>query len=207
MFFRGNLSIAVFLILTLLSTIFNAAVWLEAGEVSHGILSYREHNYDYGSMIPVQVPGSYGPATMTLQNDNETYALTDDRKWGAIVPPKGGFIRLGPIGTPFSITMYHQLHCVNGIRFSYVAARDGLFKHTKDREGAFLHVNHCFDVLRQSLLCKADTTLIPLDHDKQHTRRCRDWTAVRAFVDDNQRFWADIPFQLSSNKSTKGYEG
>ncbi|KAJ3993566.1 hypothetical protein F5050DRAFT_1780822 [Lentinula boryana] len=159
---------------------------------------------DYGEMAPVQVPRTFGLTTMAIQNIDGTYPLTDDKKWASIVPPKGGFIRLGPVGAPFSIALYHQLHCVNGIRFAYVAARDGLFKHAKEREAAFQHVNHCFDVLRQSLLCKADTTLIPLGPEKQHTRRCRDWTQIRAFVDDNHRFWADTPFQLPSNRSGQG---
>ncbi|KAJ4473267.1 hypothetical protein C8J55DRAFT_562800 [Lentinula edodes] len=197
--------VTLLLVLTLLSTIFNAAVWFKTREVSQQMLSYPEHDYDYGVM-PVQVPGSHSLATLTVQNDDSTYPLTDDKKWASIVPPKHGFVRLGPLGTPFAIAMYHQLHCVNGIRFAYVAARDELFKHVKDREDAFQHVNHCFDIIRQSLLCKADTTLIPLGPDKQHTRRCRDWTQVRGFVDDNHRFWADTPLQLPANRSSKGYE-
>ncbi|KAJ4489043.1 hypothetical protein C8R41DRAFT_835583 [Lentinula lateritia] len=205
-FSRVNPGILILLlVLTSLSTIFNAAVWLKTREVSQKILRYPEHDYDY-DVMPVQVPGSYSPATLTVQNDDNTYPLTDDKKWASIVPPKHGFVRLGSMGTPFAIAMYHQLHCVNGIRFAYVAARDELFKHVKYREDAFQHVNHCFDIIRQSLLCKADTTLIPLGPDKQHTRRCRDWTQVRAFVDDNHRFWADIPLQLPANRSNKGYE-
>ncbi|KAJ3776385.1 hypothetical protein FB446DRAFT_785198 [Lentinula raphanica] len=195
------------LVLTLLSTAFNVVVWLKAGEVSrYSIFDYPQHDYEYGESYPVQAPGHFESTTMAFQNIDGEYPLTDDKKWASIIPPKGGFIRLGPAGASFSIAMYHQLHCVNGIRFAYVAARDGLFKHPEDLEAAFQHVNHCFDVLRQSLLCKADTTLIPVGPNKQHTRSCRDWNQVREFVDDNQRFWADTPFQLSSHRSGQGYE-
>lgn len=136
------------------------------------------------------------------------YPLTDDQRWGSIVPPKRGFIRLGPEGTPFAISLYHQLHCINGVRFAYVAARDGLFKRPVDRNAAFQHVNHCFDVLRQSLLCKADTTLIPTKSHNQTNaiRHCRDWAQVREFVDKNHKFWRDIPFaSTGANISTSSW--
>ncbi|KAJ7884738.1 hypothetical protein B0H13DRAFT_1554537, partial [Mycena leptocephala] len=111
------------------------------------------------------------------------YPIEDDKKWATIVPRGRGFIRLGSNGVPFSTSLYHQLHCMS--------------RHSRDsRVASFAHSNHCFDVLRQSLLCKADTTLSVMGASNQTaiTRRCRDWSQVRKFVDDNLEFWRDIPF-------------
>ncbi|KAJ7737935.1 hypothetical protein B0H16DRAFT_1325623, partial [Mycena metata] len=138
------------------------------------------------------------------------YPIEDDKKWATIVPRGRGFIRLGSNGLPFSTSLYHQLHCINGVRFAYVTALKGLFKTEEARVASFAHSNHCFDELRQSLLCKADTTLSVMGASNQTaiTRRCRDWSQVRKFVDDNLEFWRDIPFTFrptdTGNGNTKG---
>lgn len=58
------------------------------------------------------------------------------------------------------------------------------------------HVRHCFNLLRQAVLCASDTTLDPLDHADDGkltgadglgtTHVCRDWTKVYDFVWENQ---------------------
>lgn len=208
--------INLLIIITLVSLLFNSTIWFYTVNLSDHLQASRRHNFgeqhwcivttssdlrllaDYGEDTPVQLPGMFQPAAMQFRDWDEAYPLTDDHKWASIVPPKRGFVRLGQSGTPFSIALYHQLHCVNGIRFAYVAARDGLFKRPEDRKAAFDHVNHCFDVLRQSILCKADTTKIPVNSQNQTiTRSCRDWTQVRDFVDENHEFWRGIPFSLT----------
>jgi hypothetical protein len=145
---------------------------------------------------------------MTLEAPDTQYPLDDDHKWASIVPNKRGFIRHGAKGVPISISLYHQLHCVNGIRFAYVATRDGLFKTEKARAASFAHVNHCFDLLRQSMLCKSDTTLIPVNASSQAgvTRQCRDWEQVRKFVNENHEFWRDIPYDFhpTANDTSEG---
>ncbi|KAJ7457393.1 hypothetical protein FB451DRAFT_1047445, partial [Mycena latifolia] len=148
------------------------------------------------SYNPTEVPGQFSPAAMAIEAPDSAYPIGDNLKWASILPEKRGFIRLGPAGTPFSIALYHQLHCVNGIRYVYVAARDGLFKTPEDRSASIGHANHCFDVLRQSLLCKADTTLMPVGRSNATTivRRSRNWSQVREFVRSNQGFWKGIPY-------------
>ncbi|KAF9461366.1 hypothetical protein BDZ94DRAFT_817050 [Collybia nuda] len=210
MSFRNTWFIALLSILTLISTTFNAAVWLEVVDSSHRFLTFQKHDFQYDAVsgTPREVPGSFRGASMVVQSPDDTYPLTNDEIWASIVPPQRGFIRLGPQGTPFAISLYHQLHCINGIRFAYVAARDSLFKRPADREAAFQHVNHCFDVLRHSLLCKADTTLSPVGSYNQTniTRRCRDWAQVREFVDKNHEFWRGIPYaSTETNTSASTY--
>ncbi|KAJ6517138.1 hypothetical protein DFH09DRAFT_1195510 [Mycena vulgaris] len=199
--------------LTAISTLLNVGLFRRVLEVSHGFTGYKRHNSEY-SYEPRELPGYFRRAALTFEAPDSQYPLDDDEKWASIVAPQRGFIRLGSGGTPFALAMYHQLHCVNGVRFSYVAARDGLFKTEKARAAAFAHVNHCFDVLRQSLLCKADTTLMPVGAANQTgvTRRCRDWEQVREYVDSNHAFWQDVAFNgptppESSNQTAKSYNG
>ncbi|MCJ1315341.1 hypothetical protein MMC15_000658 [Xylographa vitiligo] len=55
----------------------------------------------------------------------------------------------------FCVALFHQLHCLYLIRNGFYEALDGT---TTDRMG---HALHCFEYLRQSILCAADTTLEP----------------------------------------------
>ncbi|KAJ6535094.1 hypothetical protein B0H19DRAFT_1184944 [Mycena capillaripes] len=204
-----NCLLPLLVLLTSISTILNAGLFRRVLEESHKLSGPQRHNLDY-PYEPSEVPGYFRPAAMTFESPDTQYPLDDDRKWASIVANKRGFIRLGSAGAPISISLYHQLHCVNGIRFAYVATRDGLFKTEEARAGSFAHVNHCFDLLRQSLLCKADTTLIPVGASNQTavTRRCRDWAQVRAFVDENHDLWRDVPYHFdpsTANATSKGY--
>ncbi|KAJ7641814.1 hypothetical protein FB45DRAFT_901075 [Roridomyces roridus] len=183
--------------LTALSTALN--LWL-VRQVREAASEHSVHNIDY-PYEPRELPGSFPSAALTFAVPDTEYPLRDDESWASTVPPQRGFIRLGSSGRPWSVSAYHQAHCVNGIRFSYVSARDGLFKTEESRAHAFGHVNHCFDVLRQSILCRADTTLVEVPGGEQ-TRRCRDWTRVREFIDENHEFWRDVPFVMTNSSST-----
>ncbi|KAJ7101438.1 hypothetical protein B0H15DRAFT_1017864 [Mycena belliarum] len=185
--------------LTVLSTTLNIGLLRRVHEVSRGFSDVGRHNTEY-PYVPGEIPGYFRPAALEFEAPDAAYPLDDDHKWASIVPPQRGFIRLGADGKPWAVAMYHQLHCVNGVRFSYVAARDGLFRTEKARADAFAHVNHCFDVLRQSLLCRADTTLLPVragndSAPQPHTRRCRDFAQVRDYIDNNHAFWEDVPYK------------
>lgn len=58
------------------------------------------------------------------------------------------------------------------------------------------HTRHCFNLLRQAVLCAADTTLDPLDKVDDGgnvgadgvgvVHQCRDWEKVYQYVIDNQ---------------------
>ncbi|KAF8190957.1 hypothetical protein K438DRAFT_1762884 [Mycena galopus ATCC 62051] len=145
---------------------------------------------------PLGVPAAFSPAEMRIQTPDLEYPVRNDRKWATIVPPQLGFIRLGPKGTSFSIAMFHQLHCVNGIRFAYRGARDGLFKTPEALQKSFGHANHCFDILRHGVLCRADTTLARsgAGNATAVVRHCAaDHAEVRNYVASNQDFWEGVP--------------
>ncbi|KAF8190962.1 hypothetical protein K438DRAFT_904674 [Mycena galopus ATCC 62051] len=136
---------------------------------------------------------------MIIESPDTDYPVSNDRKWATIVPPQLGFIRLGSEGTPFSIAMFHQLHCVNGIRFAYRGARDGLFKTPEALAKSFGHANHCFDILRHGVLCRADTTLMRpgAGNDSAVVRHCAaNHQEVRDYVASNQAFWEGVAWKM-----------
>jgi hypothetical protein len=95
-----------------------------------------------------------------------------------------------------SVAVLHRLHCLNflrqGVYFDYYFGNlfpGGNLNH--EHQG---HVNHCLEVLRQDLICRASTDIIPFawyDNDEKAVdyslnRKCgnidgiRDWAATRA---------------------------
>ena len=72
-----------------------------------------------------------------------------DAEWKSIPPPGGEFVQLGHRGRTFAIALYHQMHCLDIIRRAI-----GDKSYTN-------HVHHCFNYLREAVLCEADTTIEP----------------------------------------------
>ncbi|KAF8889851.1 hypothetical protein BD779DRAFT_1438908, partial [Infundibulicybe gibba] len=148
--------------------------------------------------IPNQLPGDYPPAAMVIRPTLDRYPLVDDKAWRSSLAPVRGFVRLGPKGRPLGTSLYHQLHCVNALRFAYTIARDGLVTDRKKLRHDLSHSNHCFQFLRQGILCSGDLTLIPLDDEIRPNKtyrahRCRDWVKIREFVVQNVDVWRSIP--------------
>lgn len=119
-------------------------------------------------------------------------------------------------GKKFSLAMYHQLHCLDSLRTTYTllqtpplpasASEDERVHHDEimdQAEMTYRHAPHCLDVIRQALLCHADTTLEPsqamMDGKTGEwnigaggynvVKKCRNWEAIRAWVDTNQKGW------------------
>ncbi|KAJ7264758.1 hypothetical protein C8J57DRAFT_1069664, partial [Mycena rebaudengoi] len=147
---------------------------------------------------PLEVPAAFSSSSMIMQIPDSAYPISNDRIWATIDPLQLGFIRLGLDGTPFSISMFHQLHCLNAIRFVYRGPRDGLFKTPGGLLKSFGHVNHCFDILRHGVICRADTTLARTGAGNETTvvRHCKaDHAQVREYVASNQAFWDGVPYK------------
>lgn len=59
------------------------------------------------------------------------------------------------------------------------------------------HLRHCFDYLRQSLMCAADTNLEPVDLELggvtgwKFQRTCRNFEAVKEWAEEN-RHWPSL---------------
>ncbi|KAJ7696865.1 hypothetical protein B0H14DRAFT_3039904 [Mycena olivaceomarginata] len=126
----------------------------------------RPHNFEY-THLPLEVPASFSPSTMVMQTPDIDYPVSDDRKWATVVPPHLGFIRLGPDGTPFSIAMFHQLHCTP----------EALAK-------SFGHANHCFDILRHGVCSRVGT-----GNGTEVVRQCAvDHAEAKAYKDETTTY-------------------
>ncbi|KAI9146896.1 Oxidase ustYa [Paramyrothecium foliicola] len=102
--------------------------------------------------------------------------------WDNLMPSGRGFVLvedpksygLGP-GIPtdtevdrYSISMFHQLHCLGMVREMYFASVHGSkanvfgeeeLSGTELKHQQMIHIGHCFDYLRQAIMCAGDMTL------------------------------------------------
>ncbi|KAH7914553.1 hypothetical protein BJ138DRAFT_1143692 [Hygrophoropsis aurantiaca] len=104
-----------------------------------------------------------------------------DIEWGMLVPKENsGLVLLGPDSRRFGISMIHSLHCLDRLRKAIKA------KPTSP-SGQY-HIQHCFNYIRQMVLCAADTRLdpfsgvsreeTPVSDRRMSQYTCRDWLAV-----------------------------
>ncbi|KAF8157307.1 hypothetical protein K438DRAFT_1986638 [Mycena galopus ATCC 62051] len=127
---------------------------------------------------------------MDVHNTNK-YQLNGsdaDAQWGALIPPSGGLVRMGPENEVFMVSMYHQLRCLDIIRRDYVEG-------SKGKNGGSPVTHHCLNYLRQMILCRGDRRLeCVVDPDGAHavevrgTLTCRDWTRVYESVPEYAAF-------------------
>lgn len=86
-----------------------------------------------------------------IVNDPDTYNLPPGK------PTKHGSV--------YDISLFHQLHCLKHIRNHYYLSKASLTSNNTDAIQTMLlrpqedHVHHCFDYLRQGLMCAGDLTL------------------------------------------------
>ncbi|KAK9771972.1 hypothetical protein AB5N19_06973 [Seiridium cardinale] len=159
-------------------------------------------------------PGSVGkklPNTGTRQmkfSEHDDYMSLShdfDSLWADLLPPNGGFI-LRPdkngVNRKHGISMFHQLHCLGMMRDAVqdmterltAAEKPGPHGHAEKRGSHGLHDPlahddhwlHCFDYLRQAILCNADATIEPPSItfqgngiiDGMIQRECKDWNTL-----------------------------
>jgi Mycotoxin biosynthesis protein UstYa len=64
----------------------------------------------------------------------------------------------------------------------------------KNVDDKLIHINHCYDSLRQSIQCRADDTLLYIPYRSRLTgdrqfRRCRDWKALTSWAQEHTACW------------------
>lgn len=103
-----------------------------------------------------------------------------DEEWNALTP-NNGIIYLGIEKRPFSISMFHQIRCLDIIR-----------KSIRDRasKGPSKLDNHCLNYLRQMILCSSATEVDLFSGLNGQTpiysmRTCNNWSAVYSEVQGN----------------------
>ncbi|KAN0082379.1 protein of unknown function (DUF3328) domain containing protein [Tylopilus felleus] len=123
-----------------------------------------------------------------------------DLEWASLVPEGNhGLVLIGPDDQPrpYVISMFHTLHCLDRIRMAIVSypppatsssPSSGERGMRTAQAQARYHVHHCFNYLRQMVLCAANTRLNPTNHMHPSgkpasdgiglTYQCGDWNAV-----------------------------
>lgn len=124
---------------------------------------------------------------MSVENTRH-YSLSNDTEWERLLP-SNGVLRLGDDGREFTISMFHQLRCLNILRRTLVSHRD---RSIGKREMQL--ARHCMNYLRQMVLCRSQLHLESVrSHDGAHlavsetTHTCQDWTAVYDGAEANAR--------------------
>ncbi|RAL11832.1 uncharacterized protein BO97DRAFT_453456 [Aspergillus homomorphus CBS 101889] len=173
-----------------------------------------------GSLIglrhrPCECSGIYSNPTIPLDTQKETFTYNrtfgaDPREdpntqaaWDSIVPFGQGTVRYASPETEqiyYTVSAVHQLHCLWSIHKSYYRSHvhgvtstehgDEREHHAKEKEQR--HMRHCFDYLRQSLMCAADATLEPVDAALGGVtgwgvqRVCRDYVALAGWAEERR---------------------
>ncbi|KAI0371490.1 hypothetical protein BV20DRAFT_1112525 [Pilatotrama ljubarskyi] len=101
-----------------------------------------------------------------------------DAEWAALTPLNGGIVYAGSERKPYLLSIFHQLRCLDVLRRAYISLRPA------DAPGNSTAL-HCFNYIRQMVLCRSDTVLEPVwDTEGPHavqpwrTLTCKDWHRV-----------------------------
>lgn len=146
---------------------------------------------DYPIVLPV---GPLDAVALTLQESfhftlNSTDLITIDKEWETLTTnPSGlGRVHMGPDKRILTAVFLHQLHCVRQIQRAFIQREH----HIATSE----HIGHCFNYLRQTLLCDAAEILEKgdfLDRDFEEDRLgdtmvCKDWEKIYTILGDSFR--------------------
>ena len=155
------------------------------------IAAYRGRDYPRAWPLP-----PLGPVHLSHE-DSVHYSLETDlgvSEWNATLPSGGTVIHLGPDGRPFTVSMFHQLRCLDIIRDVVVGFY--LDNSPDARPGKRDIVQHCMNYLRQTVMCRGDLHIEtvrapsgPTVTVSAVTHSCKDWTAVYDAAEENyQKF-------------------
>ncbi|KAF9467897.1 hypothetical protein BDZ94DRAFT_914742 [Collybia nuda] len=133
--------------------------------------------------------------TVKLSMENSVHYDIDTplgiAEWNSTLPKSGGMLYLGPDRRPFSISMFHQLRCLDIIRAEVVQQAKLKESGQKNRSASILAV-HCMNYMRQMVMCRANTRLESVRRSAgPHvtvpyvTHTCRDWSSVYEAAEKN----------------------
>ncbi|KAG1866876.1 hypothetical protein F4604DRAFT_2022646 [Suillus subluteus] len=141
--------------------------------LQHKSVDDRQYTY-IGDDHPIELPLNLEIVALTFEDSKyySTSRLTAWSEWNLLhhFAEGHGFVR-----RLFGVSMFHQIHCLQMIRLALI-------------NGSNDHSGHCFNFLRQAILCNSDTTLDPVYINGSMagsdglgvTHICRDWSQVYA---------------------------
>ncbi|KAI1194125.1 hypothetical protein F5X97DRAFT_327876 [Nemania serpens] len=71
------------------------------------------------------------------------------------------------------LEVFHQLHCLNILRRRLYSSESGF------KPGDAFHTGHCFEYLRQSLMCLSDVNIAPINFSERKQEYAIHWDTVR----------------------------
>jgi len=196
-----------------LSILIGILVLALLGAVSHSTRDSREEP-------TVLSPVPRMPRTKVTFEEDKLFANgsnpKSDEAWATLTPQGDGFILLPnntrqqwdlepgkptKAGEVYDISVFHELHCLRHIRTHTFTLQaligedhpqkiyDLLLKPTED------HVFHCFDYIRQALMCAGDMTIewprVEADGSRFAvdgwgiTHECKSWDAIMQYMQEN----------------------
>ncbi|KAF2119420.1 hypothetical protein BDV96DRAFT_642445 [Lophiotrema nucula] len=181
---------------------FLSSVW--GGTRSSSALDVGGDITGWGPHIPTQVTTFKINQTFAPYNTSEFFKPEVLRAWNELMPIGMGFQEIPdpenyhdlptPIQwtdnkTVFTTSMTHQLHCLYAVVEVYSMLTSGVKDLKSMPEDHHWHMIHCFDYMRQAIMCSADMSLEGLettfpDHnggsdgwDSKHV--CKDYSKVK----------------------------
>ncbi|KAL4935902.1 hypothetical protein BDV06DRAFT_233879 [Aspergillus oleicola] len=138
--------------------------------------------------------------------------------WDELIPDGLGYTVHPDLSPNMSVVaVFHQLHCLYLIRRAYYSElrsrsdSDAMMEDFDTGIHRRPHVGHCFDYLRQSLLCHADSSLEPTNESVNDNlnwrfdKECRDYEEVKAWAAQWKVFdiqGSFVPFHLEDEERT-----
>ncbi|KZL71883.1 hypothetical protein CT0861_02278 [Colletotrichum tofieldiae] len=154
------------------------------------------------------------PVTTILEADElYTQAPNEEelRAWDQLMPLGRGLVMLDnetalpempnldqslPRGATAWIAIAHQLHCLYSTKHAFYDLYNNRDNHNASREKLFgadwnlEHLNHCWDYLRQGLMCNTDLTLEWRGKEEGtgwgYQRQCKDWNAIYHWIENHR---------------------
>jgi Mycotoxin biosynthesis protein UstYa len=115
-----------------------------------------------------------------------------DAEW-APRAPHNGVIHLGPHRQPYSISLFHQLRCLDIIRRDIIVGSPPTPEDDNSKKRVNKLSRHCLNYMRQMVLCRADLALDPVlgrgleARVRPDTNQCVDWRRVYEELEKNQQ--------------------
>lgn len=113
-------------------------------------------------------------------------------------PLAEGTSRIAKIPDPFvvGLSVYHQLHCLNDLRNKFAPSSGNVtINELLADDAQYTHIFHCIDLLRQSLMCSADLSLVYWEWrpERGHhspnattTHICRKWEGIHGWAKEHK---------------------